>query len=128
MKRILIILTAAVMALGLSSCNAKIENPTARNFIGTWDLVSTDVVATDGTVTSSTSKSLDYLVIEENSISFYESDKIVRHGKFAVKDKVIFFEGNAYFEVESLTRNEMVLNQSGFGLLVKEYRFHYKRR
>lgn len=128
MKRILIILTAAVMALGLSSCNGKIENPTARNFIGTWDLVSTDVVATDGTVTSSTSKSLDYLVIEENSISFYESDKIVRHGKFAVKDKVIFFEGNAYFEVESLTRNEMVLNQSGFGLLVKEYRFHYKRR
>lgn len=128
MKRILIILSAVVLALGLSSCNGKIENPTARNFIGTWDLISTDVVATDGTVTSTPCKSLDYLVIEENTISFYESDKISKHGKFAVKDKVIFFEGNAYFDVESLTRNEMVLNQSGFGLLVKEYRLHYKRR
>ena len=65
MKRILIILSAVVLALGLSSCNGKIENPTARNFIGTWDLISTDVVATDGTVTSTPCKSLDYLVIEE---------------------------------------------------------------
>lgn len=128
MKRIINIIAAAVIALGLSSCNAKIENPTARNFVGTWDLESIETMASSGSVTTTPVKTLDYLVITETTIQFYEKDKLDREGTFAVKDKVIYVNGSAYYNVESLTGKEMVLSQSGLGILVDSYKYHYKKR
>ena len=128
MKRILNILAAAVIALGLSSCNAKIENPTARNFVGTWDLQTIETLASSGSVTTTPVKTLDYLVITETTIHFYEKDRLDKEGTFAVKDNVIYVNGSAYFNVESLTGKEMVLSQSGLGLFVDSYKYHYKKR
>lgn len=127
MKRIISIIAVAIVALGLSSCNSKIENPTERNFIGTWDLVSVETIYKDGTVTTSPSKTLDYLVITESTISFYDADKLSRQGKFAVKDNVIYVDGYASYDIENLTRKEMTLKQEGLlGLYTNKY--NYKRR
>ena len=128
MKRIISIVAVALVALGISSCNIKIENPTARNFIGTWDLVSTEIVAPNGSVTTTPSNSMDYLIITENTISYYEADKITNHYSFGVKDNKVFVDGTARYDIESFATREMTLTQDGFGLLVSKYKYHYKKR
>ncbi|MBO4455734.1 MAG: hypothetical protein J5759_04740 [Bacteroidales bacterium] len=128
MKKILNILAAAALLLGLSSCNGKIENPTARNFVGTWDLNTIETTTPGGSVTTAPVKTLDYLVITDSTISIYEADKLSRSGSFAVKDNVIFIDGISYYTVESLTRKEMVLSQSGLGILVSGYKYYYTKR
>ena len=128
MRRFFYLFIAAVMALGVCSCNMKIENPKARNFVGTWDLQSKEIISPDGTVTTSTPKTLDYIVFTESTISFYDADKLSTQGSFAVKDNVIYVNGTACLNVVSLPGREMTLSQDGIGILVSEYRFHYKKR
>lgn len=128
MKKIFYIIAAAVIALGLSSCNSKIENPTERNFIGTWDLQSYEIVGADGSVTNMTPKTLDYWVVKDGTISFYEADQLSREGSFAVKDKMIYINGVSTYKIDEMTRKEMTLSQDGFGILVSTYKYHYKKR
>ena len=128
MTKILKLIAAAVLVLGVSSCNFKIDNPKASNFVGTWDLEKVEVVATSGSVTSSTPSTLDYLVITKDKISVYEADKLSREGSFSVKDNMIFVNGTATYKVAEFKTREMTLTQDGFGLLVSEYRYYYKKR
>lgn len=128
MKKFFYILAAAALVLGLSSCNGKIENPTARNFIGTWDLNKIETTTPGGSVTTTPVKTLDYLVIADGTISIYEADKLSRSGSFAVKDNVIFIDGVSYYTVESLSRKEMILSQNGLGILVSGYKYYYTKR
>ena len=128
MKKIFQLIAAAALVLGLSSCNAKIENPTARNFIGTWDLNTIEVTTPGGSVTTTPVKTLDYLVITDSTISFYDNDRLTKSGKFAVKDKIIYYEGTPYYNVESITRKEMVLSQDGLGIFVSGYKYFYTKR
>lgn len=128
MKKIFYIIAAAVIALGLSSCNGKIENPTAGNFIGTWDLESMDIVSPDGTITNMPSRTLDYWVIKNGSISIYEADKLSKEASFAVKDKYVYIDGVSAYKIEEFYRKEMTLTQEGFGILVSSYKYHFKRR
>ena len=117
-----------MVALALSACNIKIDNPKASNFVGTWDLQSTEIVSPDGSVTKSVPNTLDYIVFSKSQVSFYEADKLSREGSFAVKDNVIYVNGTAAYKVASLTGREMTLTQSGIGILVSEYRYNYKKR
>ena len=127
MKKFIYIIAAAALALGLSSCNMKIENPSERNFKGTWDLQSTETTYKDGTVSTSPVKSLDYLVITDKTIAFYDADKLSRQASFAVKDNVIYVDGYASYDVVSLTLREMTLRQDGLlGLYTVKY--NYKKR
>ena len=128
MKKIISLIAAVAMALGVCSCNSKIENPTERNFIGTWDLQRTEIIGTSGSVTTSQPNTLDYLVFTENSISFYDADKLSKQAKFAVKDNVIFVDGIATYKIDNLTRKEMTLSVDGIGLLVTSYRYYYTKR
>lgn len=128
MKRIISFIAAAALALGICSCNSKIENPTARNFIGTWDLQRTEITGTSGSVTTTQPSTLDYLVFTENSISIYNADELTKQGKFAVKDNVIYIDGVASYNIDSFTRKEMTLSVDGFGLLVSNYKYYYKKR
>jgi len=128
MKKIFYIIAAALLALGLNSCNMTIENPKAGNFVGTWDLQSTEIIGVNGSVTTSVPKTLDYLVITKDKISFYESSKLSKEGKFDVKDNVIYVDGVATYKVEKFSLREMTLSQDGLGLLVNSYRANYKKR
>lgn len=128
MKRIISIIAVAIVALGLSSCNSKIENPTERNFIGTWDLQSYEIVSPDGAVTSMAAKTLDYWVIKDGTVSMYEAGKLSKEAAFAVKDKAVYINGVYAYKIEELTRKEMTLSQDGIGILVSSYKYHYKRR
>ncbi|MBO4671809.1 MAG: hypothetical protein J5640_08245 [Bacteroidales bacterium] len=128
MKNLFHFIAITAIVLGICSCNTKIENPSARNLIGTWDLQRTEIISPDGTVTSSQPKTLDYLVITENSISFYDSDKLSKEARFAVKDNVIYVDGVASYDIDNLTRKEMTLSVDGFGLLVSSYKYYYKKR
>lgn len=128
MKKIFYIIAAAVIALGLSACNAKIENPTERNFIGTWDLESYEIVGSDGSVTSVAAKTLDYWVIKDGTVSMYEANKLSREADFAVKDKMVYINGVSTYRIDEMTRKEMTLSQDGFGILVSTYKYHYKKR
>ncbi|MBR5906061.1 MAG: hypothetical protein IKZ51_06365 [Bacteroidales bacterium] len=128
MKKIFYIIAAAVIALGLSSCNSKIENPTERNFIGTWDLESYEIVGADGSVTSVAAKTLDYWVVKDGTVSMYEANKLSREADFAVKDKMIYINGVSTYRIDEMTRKEMTISQDGFGILVSTYKYHYKRR
>ena len=128
MKKIFYIIAAAVIALGLSSCNSKIENPTVRNFIGTWDLESYEIVGADGSVTNMAPKTLDYWVIKDGTVSMYEANNLSREADFAVKDKMIYINGVSSYRIDEMTRKEMTISQDGFGILVSTYKYHYKRR
>ena len=128
MKKIVYIIAAAVIALGVSSCNGKIENPTAGNFIGTWDLQSYEIVGADGSVTNMAPKTLDYWVIKDGTVSMYEANNLSREADFAVKDKMIYINGVSTYKIDEMTRKEMTLSQDGFGILVSSYKYHYKKR
>ena len=128
MKKFFYIIAAAVIALGLSSYNAKIENPTERNFVGTWDLQSYEIVSPDGTVTSMAAKTLDYWVIKDGKVSMYEAGKLSKECDFAVKDKAVYINGVYAYKIEEMTYKELTLTQDGIGILVSTYKYHYKRR
>lgn len=128
MKKFIYVIAAAALALGLSSCNMKIENPSARDFIGTWDLESVEIVSPDGTVTTTPSKTLDYWVIKDGTIAIYEADKLSKEASFAVKDKAIYIDGINSYRIEEMTRKQMTLSHDGFGILVSSYKYHYKKR
>ncbi|MBR4809236.1 MAG: hypothetical protein IK031_03040 [Bacteroidales bacterium] len=129
MKKILSFIAGAALVLGLASCNVKIENPKASNFVGTWDLNTIETTATSGSVTTTPVKTLDYLVITENTITFYENGKQTESGQFDVKDNVIYVDGLSYFNVEKLTLKEMVLSQDPLlGILVSKYTYYYTKR
>lgn len=128
MKKFFTFIAVAALTLGISSCNIKIENPKASNFVGTWDLQTIEIVGTDGAVTTSASKTLDYLVITKETIAFYEAGKLAEEAPFAVKDNMIYVDGVATYKVDNLTFKEMTISRDGFGLLVSTYRYYYKKR
>lgn len=128
MKRILVILASVLAAVSLSSCNSEIENPIANDFIGTWDLYQSAITYPDGAVTTYRAPAGEYLIFTENTISIYKEDKIVEHGTFKYENNNIFFDGTIRYRVVSMSRKEMILAQSGLGLLVSEYQFTYHKR
>lgn len=128
MKRILVILASVLAAVSLSSCNSEIENPIAHDFVGTWDLVQTAITYSDGAVTTYTAPAGEYLIFTDNTISIYKEDKIVEHGSFKIENENLFFDGTIRWRVVTMSKRQMILSQSGLGLLVSDYQFTYNKR
>ena len=86
------------------------------------------IVGSDGSVTNMASKTLDYWVIKDGTVSMYEANKLSREADFAVKDKMVYINGVSTYRIDEMTRKEMTLSQDGFGILVSTYKYHYKKR
>ena len=128
MKKFVYILAFLLMAAGMSSCNMKIENPTVKNLVGTWDLVSDTIIS--GT-TETTTKATDgeYIVITETSFTRYSGNREVK-SSFSFSNPHLFIDGNNSYDLVSLTHSEMVLSTNSLliSLLGAEHQYKYKRR
>ena len=128
MKKIVYFLASLLMAAGLSSCNMKIENPTVKNLVGTWDLVS-DTIISGNSETTTTATNGDYIVITETTISFFSGNRETKY-PFSFSNPHLYLDGNNSYDLVSLTHSEMVLKTNSFivAILGGEHRYTYKRR
>ena len=128
MKKLVYIFASLLMLASLSSCNGKIENPSVKNLIGTWDLVS-DTIISGNTEATTVAKGGEYIVITETTFSSCSGDREVK-SPFSFSDPHLYIDGMNTYDLVSLTRNEMVIktNSALYSLFGGEHRYNYKRR
>ena len=128
MKRLVYFIAGLLMIAGLSSCNNKIENPTVKNLVGTWDLVS-DTIISGNTESTTKATSGDYLVITETTFTSYSGGTEVKT-PFSFSNPHLYLDGSNSYDLESITRNEMVLSTNNIliSLLGAKHLYTYKRR
>lgn len=128
MKKIFTFIVMAAAMLMFASCTGKLENPTVKNLIGTWDLVSTETVFADGTTTTVNATGVNYITITDSEFVIGD-EKTQTTYSFAFKDNHLIVEGTIRYDLVSLTRNEMVLGDKLIiPFLVSEQKLTYKRR
>ncbi len=128
MKKIMYVLTALLIAAGLSSCNVEIKNAKINNLVGTWDLVSETTVMTDGTQTTTTATKGEYIVITENTFTTVNGSRQTEY-PFKFNDPHLLLDDINIYDLKRLTRNEMVLESKlTLGILITDHTYTYKRR
>ena len=127
MKKFIYTLAALLMAAALSSCDGEIKNATTKNLIGTWDLVSETITYTTGTKTT-TEKSGEYIVIGESTFTTVSGGTQTEY-PFSFSNPDLIINGTNLYDLESLSRKEMILSSNlPLGILISEHTYTYRRR
>ncbi len=128
MKKILYAIAALLLAACLTSCNSEIKNVTINKLVGNWVLVEQTTVGVNGTVTTTKASGSDYMVITEDSITFGDG-KSETTTNFTYSDPHFIIGGTNLYDLESLTRKEMVLQDKlVLGILITERSYKYQRK
>ncbi len=128
MKKLFYAIASLIMLAGLTSCDMEIKNVSINKLVGTWDLVSDTVVYKDGTSTTTTSNGSESMIIGENTITIVAGSTQNEYS-FSYQDPHFIIDGISLYDLESLTRNEMVLSSNlTLGILLTDRKYTYKRR
>ncbi|MBR4809286.1 MAG: hypothetical protein IK031_03295 [Bacteroidales bacterium] len=125
MKKILTILSAVAL---LCSCATRIENPTHRNLIGTWDLVSETTVYKDGSTVTNAITTGEYLIITEDRFTVVRGNVISEY-PFTFENPRLYLAGVNVYNLEFVSHTELKLNpaepvQDPVSRVTIKYRIH----